>query len=124
MTVVLHEITMIDPLPEITTTVLPVATTTAEALETIMTVVLLGTGTTMTIVELLVTMTVGKTVTLLENVRLAGIILQEMTTGGETSKFSSEIKTTFLMGSFSSCQYPLSRWALNVMAMEKFLKGS
>lgn len=90
MTVVLHEITMIDLLPEITMTVLPVATTTAEALETMMTVVLLGTGTTMRIVELLVTMTVGKTVTLLENVRLAGIILREMTTGGETSKFSSE----------------------------------
>lgn len=90
MTVVLHEITMIDLLPEITMTVLPVATTTAEALETMMTVVLLGTGTIMRIVELLVTMTVGKTVTLLENVRLAGIILREMMTGGETSKFSSE----------------------------------
>lgn len=81
---------MIDLFPEITMTVLPVATTTAEALETMMTVVLLGTGTTTRIVELLVTMTVGKTVTLLENVRHAGIILREMTTGGETSKFSSE----------------------------------
>lgn len=78
---------MIDLLPEITMTVLLVVTTTAEALETMMTVVLLGTGIIMRIVELLVITTVGKTVTLLEIARLAGIIPQGMTTGGGTSKF-------------------------------------
>lgn len=87
MTVVLLGTIMIDLLPEITMTVLLVVTTTAEALETMMTVVLLGTGIIMRIVELLVITTVGKTVTLLEIARLAGIIPQGMTTGGGTSKF-------------------------------------